>query len=172
MIDYERESSAGNEKSSKENAAEALDKMQAELIDVRVSSSIVNFEMNKIRIVCDPPPITPPCRPVELPPSPQAVSQAMDEMKSSEKGLQELLDGLQPGASDLGPAFEKGLRNLNLQNKELGHEINKLSKLTDSAPRWDKEKIRKETEKIEKLGEQIERARENLEQVLKAAIAN
>ncbi|MBX9567936.1 MAG: hypothetical protein K2X77_03535 [Candidatus Obscuribacterales bacterium] len=140
-----------------DDARDALDRMREDINNISVSDTFIKQEMNKVRVVCSPPPITPPCRIEELPPDPLTVTVNMRNLATAEKELQKELDELSPIAPALGKRFEQDVQIMDRQLDELDFEVKKLSELTDltTKRRYDKHAIRMETELIEQLTRRI-----------------
>ena len=145
-------------------STDAFQRLHDEIDSVRNSDRSVGAEMNKIRIVCDAPPVTPRCHAVDEPPNPASVNASMRELNSARKNLQDELDALKPGAPAAGKKFEQDFAEINQQNQSLSLEIDKLGKLTGlSSTHYDRPAITKETEKIDKIAREMEKTRKKME---------
>lgn len=144
-------------KAANDETRDALDRMRDDINSISQSDTFINQEMNKVRVVCSPPPITPPCRIEELPPDPLNVTMNMRTLTTAERELQQELDLLRPTAPAMGKRFEQDVQIMDRQLDELEVEVKKLSDLTDLTMRrrYDKQAIRFETELINQLTRRI-----------------
>lgn len=149
-------------------ARDGLSRMQEDIENIRTADRTVGGEMNKFRVICEPPPITPRCRVEDLPPSPYIVSEAMQSLNSSGNELEDELNKLRPPAAD--KKFDEGLAKLKEQMQSMIVEIKVLNELTDfktiSQHHYDKSRILAETEKIDKLARGMEKTRKQMEKDL------
>lgn len=156
---------SNTENDNRNESLEALKRIHEELNDIKTADYTVASEMNKVRIVCDAPPITPRCHVEEEPASPLLVSEAMFAMNTSNKDLQKELEHLHPGSAARSKRFEKDLEKMAEQAQELDLEISKLSALSSfqqiSEQRYDKARILEETKKVEKLVKGLEKTRQH-----------
>lgn len=149
---------------------ETLHKIHDEIAGVRRADKDLSAEMNRITIVCEPPPVTPRCHPVELPPNPFMVHVAMGSMIRSAETLQKDIDSLRPLAFLEKDQFTDHLDDLSNQMTELTHELDKLKILTgepddshDDQRKYDRSAILKETEAINSISKIMEKTRKKLE---------
>ena len=154
--DRDSQTISGNRANS--DTLDALDRMREDIQDISQSDRFIKQEMNKLRVVCSPPPITPPCRTEEVPPDPLSVTMNMRSLSTAERELQQELDLLRPLAPGLGKRFEQDVQVMDLQMEELETEVQILSDLTDLRQRksYDKHAIRFETELIDQITRRIE----------------
>jgi hypothetical protein len=153
-----------------DSTLEALQRMHDDIEAIRSADNTVGAEMNKIRIVCDPPPITPPCHPVEEPADPLVVKAAVQEINCADRKLQDELDALRPAASTGSRRFEQDLAAFQKQVQGFSTEIVRLNGLTQikdlEEKSYDKQEITSETDKIEKLAKGAEKTLERLKKDL------
>lgn len=139
----------------------ALDRMREDIQTISMSDTFINHEMTKARVVCSPPPITPPCRLEDVPPDPYMVTMNMRALSTAERELQKELDDLRPFAPTVGKRFEQDVQIMDRQLDQLDTEVKKLVDLTDLTMKrgYDRRAIRTETELINHLTRNIEMTR-------------
>lgn len=151
-------------KTGKESSGpDALQRLREEIQDIRESDLVVGLEMNKFRLVCDAPPVTPRCHIVDEPPDPAHVNEAMNQMRTAKKDLQAELDALRPSAPAGGKRFEQGFVEISKQSQALNQEIDKLVKLTGLSSHYDRAAITKETETIDRITLEMEKTRRKMQ---------
>ena len=144
-----------------EGTLDALDRMREDIQSIGLSDTAINHEMSKARVVCYPPPITPPCRLEDVPPAPYTVTMNMRTLTTAERELQKELDELLPVAPSVGKRFEQDVQIMDRQLDQLDTEVKKLVELTDLTMKrgYDRRAIRTETELINHLTRNIEMTR-------------
>lgn len=151
-------------------SSETLKRIHDDLAGVRRADKDLSGEMNKITVVCEPPPVTPRCHPVELPPNPLMVHISMGNMTRAADTLQKDVDELKPLAYVQSDKFGSHVDDLATQLSQLNVEINKLKVLTgepdemhDSERKYDRTAILKETDAIDAMSKAMEKTRKRLE---------
>lgn len=156
------------EQNPKENSStEALKHIREDLKTLRSADQTVGAEMNKVSIVCEPPPVTPRCHPVEVPADPYKVTIAMVDLNQSSRQLQMELDALQASIGSKSKKFAVDFQTMWKQAQNLNTEIENLNSLskfdTLRTHEYDKDKILAETDKIDKLAREMERTQKQME---------
>lgn len=173
MITHETSETAAAEGKDSEGGINpaALRRMHEDISTIRDADQEVGYEMNKVVIVCEPPPITPPCHPVELPPDPAIVKTAMDKMNVFDRSLQEELDALRPAAHSGGWRFERDFAAFSKQVDTFSREIARLNSLAIFTEiengYFDRDKIIAETGRIDKLAGGADKTLKKMEQDLR-----
>lgn len=154
-------------------SSETLKRIHDDIAGVRRADKDLSAEMNRITVVCEPPPVTPRCHPVELPPNPYMVHVSMGSMSSSAETLRKDIDNLKPIAFMEKDKFGTHLDDLSTQLDQLNVEIKKLKVLTGepedehvSERQYDRGAILKETDAIDSISKSMEKTRKKLEKDL------
>jgi hypothetical protein len=138
----------------KSAACKSSQLLRENVIGIQKDNSDVNREMNKFEVHCDPPPITPRCRAVEVPPNPAVVSNRVNDMISREQSMHANITELSPLVAT-NPKLAEELSTVNNQLQVLEIETNKLYDLTVGGM-YDKDAVNKENRTIEKLSKQLD----------------
>lgn len=151
-------------------SGETLKRIHDDIAGVRRADKDLAAEMARITIVCEPPPVTPRCHPVELPANPYRVHISMGNMTRAAESLQKDFDELRPISYLRKAKFENHVDDLETQLKQLNEEINKLKVLTGepdemhgTEKKYDRASILKETDAIDAISKAMEKTRKNLE---------
>lgn len=138
----------------KSAACKASQLLRENVVGVQNDNSDVNKQMSNFEVHCDPPPITPRCRAVEIPPNPAVVDNRVNDMIAREQSMHANLSELTPlVATD--PKLAKEVNAVNNQLLGLETETNKLYDLT-SGSYYDKDAVIKENRIIQKLTKQLD----------------
>lgn len=141
-------------------SSEALKRMHDDVAAARTANTSVRLEMSRVEIVCYPPPITPPCQPVEMPPNPAVVSGAVADLNKADRQLNDELANLKTDPTGAGKNYGKDLQTLSQQAKTFSNEIAGLNSLTTANDHgnhnYDKDGVLSETVKIAKLAKQLD----------------
>lgn len=140
-----------------------LDHLREEIGRIAWSEDRLRQEMNKVRIICEPPPVTPPCHPVEIPPDPSAVQSSFQTLSSAERDLKKSLDELRTNDPP-DSLFQRDLRKMDQETKSMDLEITALHELINPMPKsgYDKEAVTKRTEIIDKIAVEMEKTRRQM----------
>lgn len=139
----------------KSAACKASQLLRENVVGVQNDNSDVNKQMSNFEVHCDPPPITPRCRAVEIPPNPAVVDKKVNDMIAREQAMHGNLSELTPlVATD--PKLSAEVNAVNNQLMGLELETNKLYDLT-AGGQYDKDAVVKENRTIEKLSKQLDK---------------
>ncbi len=148
-------------------SATTLQRIHDDISRMKTSDNVIGGEMNKIRLVCDPPPPSPRCHVEYLPPNPVTVEKSMIDMQVNNSMLQIDLGLLGNDIKKGGSNAIKDFAELNQQFQMLRDEIKELDKLIrvdgKTIPKYDKEAITNETESIDSITRLMERTRKRIE---------
>jgi hypothetical protein len=149
---------------------DALKNIHDELSNIRNAGNTVGNEMWGTVVICEPPPVTPRCHPVEKEPNPWVVEVSMDHMTKSRRSLQQDLDALSSTLPAENSKAQKDFSQLVLQMSNLNREIEHLGVLTKPPSPYEgypKATILEETEHVDTIARSMDKTRKQLQKDLR-----
>lgn len=157
-------------RTDKDSISDALKHIYDDIEVICLGGQSIGAEMNKTQVICQPPPIMPPCHAEEVPPDRSEITAAGLDLNIANHMLKNDLDELQPYARAGGKKFEQDFKILYDQAKNLDTEIVNLNNLTilqaHELP-YDEPKVLSETNQIGTIVKDAENTCKQLENDLR-----